>query len=65
METLACSSYRSGGPNTSSFGLIFPHWEGLIHLVCRARRIFNLDFDVDGSTHHLSADLVVGPLIRS
>jgi AraC family transcriptional regulator of adaptative response / DNA-3-methyladenine glycosylase II len=42
-----------------------PHWEGLIHLVRRARRIFNLDCDVEGATRHLAADPVVGPLVRA
>ncbi len=41
-----------------------PHWEGLIHLARRARRIFNLDCDMEGPTRHLSADPIVGPLIR-
>jgi len=41
-----------------------PHWEGLIHVVQRARRIFNLDADVDGATSHLAADPVIGPLLR-
>jgi AraC family transcriptional regulator of adaptative response / DNA-3-methyladenine glycosylase II len=41
-----------------------PHWEGLIHVVQRARRIFNLDADVEGATSHLAADPVIGPLLR-
>jgi AraC family transcriptional regulator of adaptative response / DNA-3-methyladenine glycosylase II len=42
-----------------------PHWEGLIHLVQRARRIFNLDADVEASTVHLDGDPLVGPLQRA
>jgi AraC family transcriptional regulator, regulatory protein of adaptative response / DNA-3-methyladenine glycosylase II len=42
-----------------------PHWEGLIHLVRRARRIFNLDYDSEGATRHLDADPVIGPLVRA
>jgi AraC family transcriptional regulator, regulatory protein of adaptative response / DNA-3-methyladenine glycosylase II len=40
-----------------------PHWEGLIHLVQRARRIFNLDADVEASTLHLEGDPLIGPLL--
>ncbi len=42
-----------------------PHWEGLIHIVRRARRIFNLDCDMEGATRHLAGDPVVGPLLRA
>jgi AraC family transcriptional regulator of adaptative response / DNA-3-methyladenine glycosylase II len=42
-----------------------PHWEGLIHLARRARRIFNLDCDTEGSARHLAQDPVVGPLVRA
>ena len=42
-----------------------PHWESLIHLVRRARRIFNLDCDMEGATQHLATDPVVGPLVRA
>jgi len=41
-----------------------PHWEGLIHFVRRARRIFNLDADSAGAAAHLVADPIIGPLIR-
>ena len=42
-----------------------PHWEGLIHVVERARRIFNLDAaQLDASTH-LAGDPLVGPLVRA
>jgi AraC family transcriptional regulator of adaptative response / DNA-3-methyladenine glycosylase II len=42
-----------------------PHWEQLIHLVHRARRIASLDFDLDEPLEQLSADPVVGPLVAS
>jgi AraC family transcriptional regulator, regulatory protein of adaptative response / DNA-3-methyladenine glycosylase II len=42
-----------------------PHWEGLIHVVQRARRIFNLDADVETARQHLEADPIVGPLLRT
>jgi AraC family transcriptional regulator of adaptative response / DNA-3-methyladenine glycosylase II len=41
-----------------------PHWEGLVHLVARARRIANLDFDLDEPAAHLSDDPTLGPLLR-
>ena len=42
-----------------------PHWEGLIHIVQRARRIFSLDAPIDGASDHLSHDPIIGPLIRA
>lgn len=45
--------------------LHLPHWEGLIHVVQRARRILNLDADVDGAARHLVRDPLVGPLQRA
>ncbi|MGC8474659.1 MAG: DNA-3-methyladenine glycosylase 2, partial [Candidatus Dormibacteria bacterium] len=40
-----------------------PHWEGLIDVVQRARRIFNLDGDVAAAGERLSADPRLGPLV--
>jgi AraC family transcriptional regulator of adaptative response / DNA-3-methyladenine glycosylase II len=42
-----------------------PHWEGLIHHVQRARRIFNLDADVRAVLDRLSGDPLVGPMIQA
>ena len=42
-----------------------PHWEGLIHIVERARRIPGLDADLEGATAHLGADPTVGPLLSA
>jgi AraC family transcriptional regulator of adaptative response / DNA-3-methyladenine glycosylase II len=42
-----------------------PHWEGLIHVVQRARRIFNLDADVRAATRTLDGDSVVGSMARA
>jgi AraC family transcriptional regulator, regulatory protein of adaptative response / DNA-3-methyladenine glycosylase II len=42
-----------------------PHWEELIHLVARARRIANLDFDLDEPADHLACDPTIGPLVRA
>ena len=42
-----------------------PHWEGLVHLVARARRIASLDFDLDEPAAQLSRDAVIGPLLRA
>jgi AraC family transcriptional regulator of adaptative response / DNA-3-methyladenine glycosylase II len=54
-----------GGPDHLLLQAHLPHWEGLIHLVRRARRIFNLDCDVEGATRHLATDPAVGPLVRA
>jgi 3-methyladenine DNA glycosylase/8-oxoguanine DNA glycosylase len=40
-----------------------PHWQGLIHHVQRARRIFNLDADVARAHEHLREDPLLVPLI--
>ena len=40
-----------------------PHWEGLIDVVQRARRIFNLDGDVAAASELLSADPRLGELL--
>jgi AraC family transcriptional regulator of adaptative response / DNA-3-methyladenine glycosylase II len=42
-----------------------PHWEGLIHVVQRARRIFSLDSPVNQAIERLSADPVIGPLVTA
>ena len=42
-----------------------PHWEGLVHLVARARRIASLDLDLDDAAAHLSGDPTIGPLWRA
>jgi AraC family transcriptional regulator, regulatory protein of adaptative response / DNA-3-methyladenine glycosylase II len=38
---------------------------GLIHLVQSARRIFNLDADVESANRGLGLDPIVGPLVRA
>jgi AraC family transcriptional regulator of adaptative response / DNA-3-methyladenine glycosylase II len=42
-----------------------PHWEGLIHVVQRARRIFNLDADIEAAGAHLAADPLLAPLVEA
>lgn len=54
-----------GGPDQLLLRAHLPHWEGLIHVARRARRIFSLDWDIEGSTRHLEADPTLGPLLRS
>ena len=41
-----------------------PHWDGLIHVVERARRIFGLDLDLEEANERLGVDPAVGPLVR-
>jgi AraC family transcriptional regulator of adaptative response / DNA-3-methyladenine glycosylase II len=40
-----------------------PHWEGLIHVVERARRLPGLDRDPIDAVEHLAADPLLGPLV--
>jgi AraC family transcriptional regulator, regulatory protein of adaptative response / DNA-3-methyladenine glycosylase II len=42
-----------------------PHWEELTHLVARARRIANLDLDLNQPVDHLAGDPTIGPLLRA
>ncbi len=54
-----------GGPDHLLLRAHLPHWEGLIHHVQRARRIFNLDADIGAASSHLGSDAVIGPLLRA
>ena len=54
-----------GGDDHLVLVIHLPHWEGLVHLVARARRIANLDFDLDEPAAHLSGDSIIGPLLRA
>jgi AraC family transcriptional regulator, regulatory protein of adaptative response / DNA-3-methyladenine glycosylase II len=54
-----------GGDDHLLLVLHLPRWDELIHLVARARRIANLDLDLDEPAEHLSADEIVGPLLRT
>jgi AraC family transcriptional regulator of adaptative response / DNA-3-methyladenine glycosylase II len=40
-----------------------PHWEELIHIVGRARRIASLDFDLEEPAAQLAGDPIIGPLL--
>ncbi|MGE3845105.1 MAG: AlkA N-terminal domain-containing protein [Vicinamibacterales bacterium] len=42
-----------------------PHWEGLLHLVERARRIPALDFPTAEANTALSSDPLIGPLVAT
>jgi AraC family transcriptional regulator of adaptative response / DNA-3-methyladenine glycosylase II len=42
-----------------------PHWEELIHIVERARRIASLDLDLGEPTGQLAGDPIIGPLLRA
>src|SRR5215218_2725680 len=42
-----------------------PHWEELVHVVQRARRIASLDFELDEPASHLARDPTIGPLLEN
>lgn len=42
-----------------------PHWEELIHVVERARRIASLDVDLDEPARHLADDPIIAPLLAA
>ena len=58
-----------GGPDASGAHLLLrahlPHWEGLIHLVERARRIAALDAPTPEANATLAADPLIGPLVAA
>ena len=56
---------QPGGPDHVVLRAHLPHWEGLIHVVHRARAILNLDLDVVACEAHLDADPVIGPLVAA
>jgi AraC family transcriptional regulator, regulatory protein of adaptative response / DNA-3-methyladenine glycosylase II len=45
--------------------LHLPHWQGLIHHVHHARRIFGLDADVAAAQAGLAGDRILGRLVRA
>jgi AraC family transcriptional regulator, regulatory protein of adaptative response / DNA-3-methyladenine glycosylase II len=53
-----------GGDDHLVLVIHLPHWEGLVHLVARARRIANLDLDLDEPAAQLAGDPIIGPLYR-
>jgi AraC family transcriptional regulator of adaptative response / DNA-3-methyladenine glycosylase II len=42
-----------------------PHWEELVHLAQRARRIARLDFQLEVAGGHLGGDPTMGPFVRA
>jgi AraC family transcriptional regulator of adaptative response / DNA-3-methyladenine glycosylase II len=56
---------QPGGPDHLVLRAHLPHWEDLIHLVHRARRIPNLDFDLEEPLGLLGGDAVLAPLIHA
>jgi AraC family transcriptional regulator, regulatory protein of adaptative response / DNA-3-methyladenine glycosylase II len=54
---------RRGGDDHLVLVAHLPHWDELTHLVARARRIANLDLDLEDATAHLAADPTIGPLL--
>jgi len=53
-----------GGDDHLLVRVHLPHWEELIHLVERARRIAGADVDVDEARRQLGACPILGPLVR-
>ena len=54
-----------GGPDHLRLTAHLPHWSGLIHVVHQARRIFNLDFEIDRANDLLGRDPLLGARIAS
>jgi AraC family transcriptional regulator of adaptative response / DNA-3-methyladenine glycosylase II len=54
---------RPGGDDHLLLLAHLPHWQELVHLVQRVRRIAGLDFDLERAAEHLGDDSTIGPLI--
>lgn len=52
-----------GGPDHLLLRLHLPRWQGLVHIVGRARHLANLDLDLGPAIDHLAGDAAVGPLV--
>jgi AraC family transcriptional regulator of adaptative response / DNA-3-methyladenine glycosylase II len=52
-----------GGDDHLVLVVHLPHWDELIHVVARARRIANLDLDLDEPMAQLRRDAAIGPLL--
>lgn len=68
IEVLPPGSAGSGVPSSFDHLILrvhLPHWEGLIHLVERARRMVGLDTDYPEALEKLAADDVVGPAVAA
>jgi AraC family transcriptional regulator of adaptative response / DNA-3-methyladenine glycosylase II len=55
----------AGGDDHLVLRAHLPHWEELVHVVQRARRIASLDLDLDEPAALLAADPTIGPLLRA
>jgi AraC family transcriptional regulator, regulatory protein of adaptative response / DNA-3-methyladenine glycosylase II len=53
-----------GGADQLLLRAHLPHWDELVHLVQRARRIANLDFELEEATRRLANDPAIGRLVR-
>jgi AraC family transcriptional regulator of adaptative response / DNA-3-methyladenine glycosylase II len=53
------------GPDHLVLRAHIPHWEGLIHLVERARHVFNLDADAEAAQRQLAADPRIGRVLAN
>jgi AraC family transcriptional regulator of adaptative response / DNA-3-methyladenine glycosylase II len=53
-----------GGPEHLVLRAHLPHWEGVIHIAQRARRIFCLDADLESAIAHLEGDTKMRRLVR-
>jgi AraC family transcriptional regulator, regulatory protein of adaptative response / DNA-3-methyladenine glycosylase II len=56
---------RPGGREEIELVVHLPHWEELIHVAERARRIGGLNLDIAEAERHLAGDDVIGPIVRA
>jgi AraC family transcriptional regulator of adaptative response / DNA-3-methyladenine glycosylase II len=54
-----------GGDDNLVLRAHLPHWEELIHIAGRARRIAGLDFDLHEPARQLVGDATIGPLLAA
>jgi AraC family transcriptional regulator, regulatory protein of adaptative response / DNA-3-methyladenine glycosylase II len=64
-EGIGVIEIEPGGSDHLIMRAHLPRWEGLIHIVRRVRRIFNLDVDVNSAVNVLGHDHLIGGLVRA
>lgn len=55
---------RPGGVGWLTLTLHLPHWEELVHIVGRARRLGSLDLNLPAAAAHLATDDQIGSAVR-
>jgi AraC family transcriptional regulator of adaptative response / DNA-3-methyladenine glycosylase II len=64
-HSTGASRSRHQDPHPMVLTVHLPHWDGLIHVVRRARRMVATDLPLLAAVEHLGSDAVLGPLVSA